>query len=58
MTGVVRARYTLEFKQEAVEHPEEALALYLEMLDELSKSIPEERGKTTSLSRGGIPVIA
>jgi predicted RNase H-like HicB family nuclease len=61
ITGVVRARYTLEFKQEAVEHADEALALYLETFDELRKSIPEERSLKQPISLGvtvRIPVIA
>jgi hypothetical protein len=49
-TAVVRARSTLEFKQETVEHADEALALYLETFDELRKSIPEEQGQTDHAS--------
>jgi predicted RNase H-like HicB family nuclease len=52
MTGVVWARYTLEFKQEAVEHAKEALARYLETFDELGESIPEERGLKQPVSLG------
>lgn len=47
--------------EEAVMHAEEALALYLETLDELGKSIPEERALKQPVSLGvtvRIPVIA
>jgi antitoxin HicB len=47
--------------EEAVAHAEEALALYLETLDELGKSIPEERGLKQPISLGvtvRTPVIA
>jgi hypothetical protein len=36
--------------EEAVEHAEEALAVYLETLDELGKSIPEQRRQKQPVS--------
>ena len=47
--------------EEAVKHAGETLTLYLESLDELGKSIPEERGLKQPTSFGvtvRIPVIA
>jgi antitoxin HicB len=47
--------------EEAVRHAEEALALYLETLDELGKAVPEERGINQPVSLGvtvRVPVIA
>jgi antitoxin HicB len=47
--------------EEAVIHAEEALALYLETLDELGKVIPEERDINQPVSLGvtvRVPVIA
>jgi len=47
--------------EEAVKYAEEALALYLETLDELGKAIPEERDINQPVSLGvtvRVPVIA
>ena len=47
--------------EEAVKHAEEALALYLETLDELGKAIPEEKDINQPVSLGvtvRVPVIA
>jgi predicted RNase H-like HicB family nuclease len=47
--------------EEAVTHAEEALALYLETLDELGKAIPQEHGLKQPVSLGvtvRIPIIA
>jgi antitoxin HicB len=47
--------------EEAVRHAEEALALYLETLDELGKAVPEERDINQPVSLGvtvRVPVIA
>jgi hypothetical protein len=47
--------------EEAVEHAEEALAVYLETFDELGKSIPEQRRQKQPVSLGvtvRIPIIA
>jgi antitoxin HicB len=47
--------------EEVVTHAEEALALYLETLDELGKSIPQEHGLKQPVSLGvtvRIPIIA
>lgn len=47
--------------EEAITHAEEALTLYLETLDELGKSIPEEQGLKQPVSLGvtvRVPVIA
>lgn len=47
--------------EEAVKHAEEALALYLETLDELGKPIPEEKDINQPVSLGvtvRVPVIA
>ncbi|PIT02747.1 hypothetical protein TSA1_19805 [Bradyrhizobium nitroreducens] len=47
--------------EEAVKHAEEALALYLETLDELGKTIPEEKDISQPVSLGvtvRVPVIA
>ncbi len=47
--------------EEAVRHAEEALALYLETLDDLGKSIPVEQSLREPISLGvtvRVPVIA
>ena len=47
--------------EEAVKNAEEALALYLETLDELGKAIPEEKDINQPVSLGvtvRVPVIA
>jgi hypothetical protein len=47
--------------EEAVEHAEEALAVYLETFDELGKSIPEQRRQKQPVSLGvtvRMPIIA